>query len=254
MTSTTPTTHGKLVLHLERHKYKRGQYKNAAPLDGRRRYRNHVRVLRRNDNAMVVRMYNTDILTAYEDGRIVIDTNDWYDRPTTRARLNEALGFVPFSIGIGSWNVKSMRQITLRVNRTLYRYYDQIMLDGEGNILSGYRRFEARHIDKEAIAEFRKEIEESGFKAVFPVLVSTVEDSRETRHGLTSKTLIRYITREWHANEWTSIVERYSFLRKWWPTPSSTRVTAKQAWARLMSDIRKEFMTTSVTDITSIPL
>jgi hypothetical protein len=245
------TTHTNLALHLERHKYKRGMYKNAAPLDGNRRQRNHVRVLRRNANAMVVRMYSTDILTAYEDGRIVIDTRGWYDRPTTKARLNEALRFVPFEISIGSWSIKSLSQDTLRVNGTLYKYYDGIELDGEGEILNGVQRFEARHTDKEDIANFRKDIEESGFKAVFPVLAVNVSDDHP-RGNWNAKSVIRHITRECHANDWAEIVARYAFVRNYPSEPE--RLTVKQTWARLMSDIRKEFMTTSITDITSIPL
>ena len=245
------TTHGNLVLHLERHKYTKGQYKNAAPLCGYKRQRTHVRVLRRNDNAMVVRMYSTDILTAYEDGRIVIDTRGWYDRPTTKARLNEAFGFVPFHIGIGSWSVKSLSQTTLRVNRTLYKYFDEIELDGEGNILSDLHAFDARHIDKEDIANFREDIKESGFKAVFPVLAVTVSDD-QPRRSWDTQSVIRHITQECHANDWPEIVARYAFIREWNREPE--RLTVKQTWARLMSAIRKEFMATSITDITSIPL
>jgi len=245
------TTHTNLALHLERHKYKRGMYKNAAPLCGYKRQRSHVRVLRRNDNAMVVRMYSTDILTAYEDGRIVIDTRGWYDRPTTKARLNEAFGFVPFNISIGSWSIKSLNQDTLRVNRTLYKYYDGIELDGEGNILNGVQRFDARHTDKAEAAEFRRDIVESGFKAVFPVLAANVQDDHP-RGNWDAKSVIRHITRECHANDWPEIVARYAFNRAW--NRESERLTVKQTWARLMSDIRKEFMTTSVTDITSVPL
>jgi hypothetical protein len=246
------TTHGNLVLHLERHKYKRGMYKNEAPLDGHKRQRNHVRVLRRNDNAMVVRMYSTDILTAYEDGRIVIDTRGWYDRPTTKARLNEAFKFVPFNIRIGSWSVKSLRQATLCVNRTLYKYFDEIELDGEGNILSDLHAFDARHMDKHEIKGFREDIKESGFKAVFPVLAATVEDHNHRSKPWGPALVIRHITQECHANDWPEIVARYAFRREW--NRESERLTVKQTWARLMSDLRKEFMTTSITDITSVPL
>ena len=245
------TTHTNLALHLERHKYTKGQYKNAAPLCGYKRQRNHVRVLRRNDNAMVVRMYSTDILTAYEDGRIVIDTRGWYDRPTTKARLNEAFGFVPFHIGIGSWSVKSLRQATLRVNRTLYKYFDEIELDGEGNILSDLHAFDARHTDKHEIEGFREDIKESGFKAVFPVLAANVTDD-QPRGNWDAKSVIRHITQECHANDWPEIVARYAFVREW--NRESERLTVKQTWARLMSDLRKEFMATSITDITSVPL
>ena len=247
----TSTTHTRLTLHLERHKYKRGQYKNEAPLDGHRRQRNHVRVLRRNDNAMVVRMYSTDILTAYADGRIVIDTRGWYDHRTTKTRLNEAFKFVPFNIGIGSWSIKSLNQETLRVNRTLYRYYDGITLDGEGNIISELRPFNARRTDKAEIDEFRQDIQESGFKDVFPVLAATVSDDLP-RRSWSARDVIRHITRECHANDWPEIVARYAFIREW--NRESERLTVKQTWARLMSDIRKEFMATSATDITSITL
>lgn len=245
------TTHTNLALHLERHKYKRGQYKNSAPLCGYKRQRSHVRVLRRNDNAMVVRMYSTDILTAYEDGRIVIDTRGWYDRRTTTARLNEAFRFVPFHIGIGSWRVKSLNQTALRVNRTLYKYFDEIELDGEGNILSDLHAFDARHMDKHEIEGFREDIKESGFKAVFPVLAANVTDDQPRRHW-SANLVIRYITQECHANDWPEIVARYAFRREW--NRESERLTVKQTWARLMSDLRKEFMATSITDITSVPL
>jgi hypothetical protein len=98
---------------------------------------------------------------------------------------------------------------------------------------------------------FRKDIEESGFKAVFPVLAANVEDNNN-RGIWNPSTIVNAITQECHANDWAEIVARYAFVRNYPSEPE--RLTAKQTWARLMSDIRKEFMTTSVTDITSIQL
>jgi hypothetical protein len=66
------TAHTKLKLHLERYAYKRGRNTGEAPADSSRRGKTHFRVIRGNGGQMIVRFHNADLLTAYEDGHIVL--------------------------------------------------------------------------------------------------------------------------------------------------------------------------------------
>ena len=83
----------KLMMHLERHMYKRGAHKGDAPANKDRRGMSHFRVVKGNDSTVRIRMYNTDIITAHQDGSVRIDTNGYHTHNTTILRLNEALGW-----------------------------------------------------------------------------------------------------------------------------------------------------------------
>jgi hypothetical protein len=61
-----------LKLRLDRNVYKRGQFKGDAPLEKRKK--SYVRIVEGENHSrecMYVRMYRTDLLTAFRNGEIV---------------------------------------------------------------------------------------------------------------------------------------------------------------------------------------
>jgi hypothetical protein len=164
--------HTKLKLHLERHVYKRGRNKDEAPADQYRRNKTHFRVIRGNGGQMIVRFHGADILTAYEDGHIVLNTNGWHASPTTRSAMNEALCFFGMG-GVSSVRFGGYSQTGIRMNGKTYRYYDGMEFAADGTPLCELKQFTAKRTDREETAEFRADIKESGFLDVFPILYET---------------------------------------------------------------------------------
>lgn len=241
-------TYTKLKLHLERHVFKRGAHKGEAPAG--KRWRTYVRVLKGNDDTMRVRMYGTDLLCAYPDGRVEINTGGWYDRPTTKLRLNEAFGFLPFYVSMYSRKTFGMSQTILTVGNKRVLYYDGISLDGEGNITSKLVPFERRRVNKEESKELRDDMTSCGFKDVFNVLWAscTPEDG-----GYLPDKLRSIVTNEYHSNYWASVVAHFTWYRTWDYNQSkyvSYRVEPKQAWDALMQQLRKDLYEVVRTDVT----
>lgn len=149
----------KLLHHHSRHVYKRGRYKGDAPLDGSRRHRNHIRVVK-TPNAMIVQMYSTDILTANHDGTVVITYGGW-DTPTTRRALNDALSTANLRAWVCRERVSNFSQTVLKLRDNAtgeYRSYPMpvVLVPGEGGYtvldpkpLRGWR------VDKEETKEWR---------------------------------------------------------------------------------------------------
>jgi hypothetical protein len=165
--------HTKLKLHLERHMYKRGRNTGEAPADASRRGKTHFRVIQGNGGQMIVRMHNADLITAYEDGRIKLDTRGWHTSPTTRSCMGEALtNFFGWGY-LHSVRFRGHSQTGIRMNGKTYRYYDGIEFSAEGALLSKAQTFTAKLTDREETAEFRADIKASGFVDVFPVLYVT---------------------------------------------------------------------------------
>lgn len=196
------TAHTRLKLHLERHMYKRGRNKGEAPADSSRRSKTHFRVIQGNGGQMIVRFHNADILSAYEDGHIVLDTRGWHASPTTRSAMNEALCF--FSMG-GVYSVRKggYSQTGIRMGSKTYRYYNGMEFAADGTPLTPLKQFTAKRTDREETAEFRREIKESGFVGVFPVLYAA--SPLPERHWIAS-TAQKVMTSEYHANDWPELV------------------------------------------------
>ena len=201
--------HTKLQLHLSRHMYKRGRFTGDAPANSAKRSKTHFRVVKGNGGQMHVRMHNTDLITAYEDGRIVINTNGWYTSPTTRDCLSEALGFVGWGyIRIGSMRKWGQSHTVVYAAGKTYRYYDGMEFDASLNLLSEPREFMAKRLDKDETAEFRREIKESGFAGAFAVLymAATPGDGsgwvRSIKEAMTCEHL---------AHQWPMIIANHKF-------------------------------------------
>jgi len=199
----TPFT--KLKLHLERHMYKRGKHKGEAPADQHRRDKSHFRVLEGNDDTMRVRMHNTDILTAYEDGSIMISTGGWWTS-TTRKNLNDALGtFVGRRMYVSGLRVFGMSQATItRAGGPTWAFYDGIRFDADCELRGMPMPFERKQADKNERAEFRDEVAKSGFKDAFPILYQSVET---TEHQSWFRFHIHKVMRdEVHVNDWRAVI------------------------------------------------
>lgn len=230
----------KLATALERHKYLRGQYKGDAPADPSRRSRNHIRITKHADS-LRVRMFNTDIITAYPDGSIRIDMRGWL-RSTTFATLNDA--FKAHGTGprmyIGSKSLFSISQLCLFVGDKTYRYYDGMTFDGEGVLTSPQMPFQAKRISKAETKELADDIKSSGFKDMFPLLYATCQPS-DNRMYVTSSSLIDILTVEYHANKWSELVATYKYSNDWgWHGGVHTRKqeevgNAGTCWSSIMN-------------------
>ena len=139
----------KLSMHLSRHMYKRGRNKGDAPANAGNRGMDHFRVVKGNDDTMRIRMWSTDIITAYPNGDMKIDTRGYYRHNTTIIRLNEAFGFfegVP--LAMYKHSILSYSQPVLRIGVKRYSYYDGMTLNEQGEILTPLQAFEQKRVDK----------------------------------------------------------------------------------------------------------
>jgi hypothetical protein len=248
-------TFGNIKTHTEKHAYKRGAHKGDAPLDSSKRGRNHTRT-RVADGVAYVRMHRTDILTAYPDGRIVIDCEGWSDFSTTKMRLAEAFKFVPFRIGVFGRTVMGLSRLCVAVgyDRKTYLYYDGIEFDGEGKLLSEPKPFLMKRINREEPKELATDLTESGFKAGFPFLYATA-----TPHESIFKLPVQwrdYIRTVDHAHRWSEIIASFKFTA-YYDYKTSKRITAeagdkKTCWAAIMSASKSNMYETLTSNVASV--
>lgn len=194
--------HTKLKLHLDRYAYKRGRNKGDAPADSARRAKTHFRVVQGNGGQMIVRFHNADILSAYEDGHIVLNTNGWDASPTTRIAMNEALCFFGMG-GVSSVRKGGYSQTGIRMLSKTYRYYDGMEFAADGTPLTPLKVFTAKRTDRDETAEFRADIKASGFVDVFPVLYAAATVPENSWIHTAAQKLM---TSEYHANQWPDLV------------------------------------------------
>ena len=240
--------HTKLKLHLERHMYKRGRNTGEAPADASRRGKTHFRVIEGNGGQMIVRMHNADLLTAYEDGRIVLNTRGWHDSQTTRSCMGEALtnffqwGYL-CSVRHGSYS-----QTGIRMNGKTYRYYDGMEFSAEGALLTPAKVFTAKRTDREETAEFRADIKESGFVDMFPVLYAAATVPEQSWYGHPAK---KVMTSEYHANDWPQLVSLTKYPGYWYRSRNLPKYdNHKDALRALIASVTKNMTKLVDTDVT----
>jgi len=244
--------HTKLQLHLSRYMYKRGKYKGDAPADPSRRSKNHFRVVKGNDNTMRVRMHSADLITAYEDGRLILDTRGWHDSLTTRACMNDAFNFFVGWGGIGSVRKFGVSETCIRAKGKTYRYYDGMEFSAEGVPLTPLKSFMAKRKDRDETAEFRAEVAQSGFKDVFPVLYQASEWSSSApqwlRHRVSS-----IVTSEHHSNQWPTVVALTKFPTYYYQRNNEPHYSDhKAAWRALMAQCTKNMTVLVDTGVTQL--
>jgi hypothetical protein len=242
--------HTKLKLHLDRWMYKRGRNKGDAPADSSRRAKTHFRVVQGNGGQMIVRFHNADIISAYEDGHIVLNTRGWHASPTTRSAMNDALCF--FGMGaVGTVRNGGYSQTGIRMNGKTYRYYDGMEFAADGTPLTPLKTFTAKRTDREETAEFRADIKESGFVDTFPVLFAAVTPEqaryyvRSTKDAMCSEHL---------AGQWPTVVAQIKYQNKRYYRYYSHRPAAydnhKDALRALVASITKNMTKIVDTDVT----
>jgi hypothetical protein len=243
------------MMHLERHMYKRGANKGEAPADKSRRSKSHFRVVKGNDGTMRVRMYGTDILTARQDGSVLIDTKGWHTHNTTIIRLNEALHwfFEGVRVHMHKQSVFSYSQPVLYVDGKKYSYYDGIVLSDTGEFLAPMLAFEQKRTDKVATKAFADDIKASGFKDAFAILYATTteEDRGENDYSLFGVDWQDVLSDNEQADLWKLIIARTKYERDYWwgarttGTPWVERSDAKGCWATIMQYCKKNMYVVS---------
>lgn len=255
------TTFTKLTDHLNRHIYKSGANKGDAPADRARRGKSHFRVRRLNADCMAVRFHNTDILTAHSNGNVTIDCRGWADHATTKDALNDCNVFTPFNLRVYSASIMSQSQLVIRINGTdEYAYYDGMVFDNDGVLLTERKGFEARRIDKAESAEFMQDVVESGFKDMFPLLYATTEYN-SAAHFWSVSSAKNIVTRNELSTEWASLVHAFKFrARRSWDSNTGQRIQTgveiddvKGCWRRLMANCKQHMYNTIRTEVVSIP-
>jgi len=225
--------------------YKRGKNKGDAPANAHQRGMNHFRVLKGNDDTMRIRMWHTDIITAYPNGDVKIDTNGYHTHNTTIIRLNEAFGFMPdlMYVGMGKRSVFSYSQPVLRVNGKLYYYYDGITLNDQCEVITPLQAFEQKRTDRVATKELATGIAESGFKDAYALLYATTtpEDRGENDYSLFGVDWTDVLSNNERADKWKTIIARNKFVRQYaYPQYQYVeKSNAKACWASIMQYCKK---------------
>lgn len=169
----TVTPHSRLRLHIQRHAYKRGAYKGAAPADTSRRGKCWFRVEDHGYWIDVV-FHHTAILRAFDDGRVLLSADGYEASPTTRAAMQDALYLAGYRGWLTSKNLNGCRNTVLRLVgvRSDLGWADGITIASDHSV-SGYAPLRAYRADREARKEWRAAAQE--FKAVLPVLLAGVK-------------------------------------------------------------------------------
>lgn len=233
--------YSKLSMHLYRYMYKRGANKGDAPANAHQRGMNHYRVVKGNDDTYRIRMHSTDIITAYPNGDVKIDTNGYHRHNTTIIRLNEAFGFFEgVSISMGKQSVLSYSQPVLRVNQKRYYFYDGITLNAQGEIITPLQAFEQKRVDKTATKELADDLQESGFADAFKLLyaVSTAEDIERDNYGMFGFNLPDVLTNNARADTWKMIIARSKF-QEYPQYQYVEKSNANACWATIMAACKK---------------
>jgi len=244
----------KLSMHLTRHMYKRGKNKGDAPANAHQRGMCHFRVVKGNDDTMRIRMWSTDIITAYPNGDVKIDTRGYHTHNTTIIRLNEAFGFFEgVGVGMGKRSIYSYSQPVLRVGVKLYSYYDGITLNEQGEVITPLQAFEQKRVDKVETKAFADDIKESGFADSFKLLyaVSTHEDMAHDDYAYFGIKLPETLANNDQADKWKTIIARNKFERSYrWSSTNAgyefvEKSNAKACWATIMAACKKNMYVVS---------
>ena len=241
-------------MHLSRHKYTRGANKGDAPANARKRAMNHFRVVKNSNGTMAIRMIHTDIITAYPNGDVRIDTDGWYDHNTTIIRMNEALHWFFDGVPLAMYKhrVFSQSQPVLRIGTKRFVYYDGITLNERGEITSELKAFEQKRIDRAETKNLATELQESGFTDAFKLLYAmTTPEDNDDRVPMFGVRLPDALVDTNHADKWKQIIARNKFQRRYSYNGYSyeERSDAKSCWANLMAECKKNMYVVSRSEI-----
>jgi hypothetical protein len=197
-----------LMRHIEKHRYIRGMNKGDAPLDPKRRRRDWERVVQHPDR-VTIRRYNTDIITVYPDGRVVLDFDGWESSPTTRVCATQALWLMGLRLSVGSVRYKNLSQVCVNLPSGTYKYYPgmELVQKDEKWVVIDPKQFMARVRNTELSHKFDEEVKSSGFKHLFPILhMNAQPEDRAYQPGIPD--LITYAA---FAEHWPGIVAYFKW-------------------------------------------
>jgi hypothetical protein len=255
-------TYRKLEGHLEKYVYKRGQFKGDAPALRSSRGMTSFRVQKLED-CMAVKLWNTHIIKAYPDGRMVLNTEGWFDRQTTKDKLSRALAlFCNWGWGDTPRNISKFghRQSTMRLNGKTIRYYDGIELmetvEGVWKVTSPPIPFSTRCINKKQSKEFAKAVTDSGFRSMFKVLHGSCPLERGRYVNTTATNLEKLITDANYANSWMELIQYLSIQNGWFRDSSggiykqgNRKKDAKSVWGYITRTVKSDMYDVLPTDI-----
>jgi hypothetical protein len=224
--------------------YKRGKNKGDAPANAHRRAMDHYRVVKGNDDTYRIRMHSTDIITAYPNGDMKIDTNGWYTHNTTIIRLNESFGFFEgVRVHVQKQSILSYSQPVIVVGGKRFYYYDGITLNAQGEVITPLQAFEQKRVDKVATKELAVDLQESGFTDAFKLLyaVATPDDMEKDNYGMFGVKLPDALSDSDRADTWKMIIARNKFVRQYaYPQYKYIeKSNAKACWATIMAACKK---------------
>lgn len=245
----------KLLMHIERHMYKKGQYKGSAPANKDRRGMSHFRIVKSSSDGTVrIRMWNTDIITVRQDGSVLIDTNGYHTHNTTIIRLNDsfAMFFDAEQVRLSKQSVFSYSQPVLNVGGKRFAYYDGIILSDTGEFLTPMQAFEQKRTDKVATKALADDLKASGFKDAFAILYATTteEDRGENDYSLFGVDWQDVLSDNEQADKWKLIIARVKYERDYWSarttgSPWKEKSNAKGCWASIMQYCKKNMYVVS---------
>ena len=255
-------TYQNLSFALERHQYKRGQYKGDAPADPSRRARSHIRIVKgahtqTYNTCISICMYNTNILTAYPDGSIVINLGGWSDRPTTRETINNALHKYRRGltyIYLSSRNVFGRSQLCAYIAGTTFVYYGGMTIDADGKLTSEHKPFMAHRIDKAETKELAGDVKASGLKDMFPLLYETCSPDGTGPSILPPRILRELLSESYNADRWSELIATFKYRRRHrhWGQPPIVAGDAKSCWSAIMKQAKSDRYITVASSTTSI--
>lgn len=143
------TPYQNLKLRWERDQYKRGQFKGDVPLE--KRSASHKRILTPSESRVQVLMHRTIIMTAYADGRFVLNTDGWHDSPTTRETVGSALHAAGLSGYLTSERIGNYSQTAIVIGGVgKWRFEDGMEFSHNGELLSPAPKWQKYVADREA--------------------------------------------------------------------------------------------------------
>lgn len=231
--------------------YKRGIHKGDAPMESRGK--RNFRIIAGTD-CMHVRMYGTNILTAYSNGEYVIRLAGYESSCTTRINLNYSLGVMRQPVSISNRKVMGISQATMYANGGMFLYYDGIRFNQESKLISEPKGFEASRINKEESKALMDNLKASGFKDVFPLLYATCQ---ATAGGVDlDQHWESYLQDPEWAHRWPETIEYFKYENKYdWAQSKRVRVeidNAKGCWARMMAKAKQNMYQTIRTEVTRL--
>lgn len=222
-----------LKAHVAKHRYARGKNKGDAPLDPKRRRRDWELIIDRGYR-MVVRKSNTDVLTAYPDGRVVVDCSGWDTSPTTRIAVTQGLHLMGIRASMGSVRYRNLSQVVINLPMGSVRYYDGITLmqDTGKWMVQDLKPFRAKVRDMERVGAWDEAVKASGFKDLFPILHMNAEMDHRPNGYWDPNHMTELISSAEGAEDWLAVVAKFKWDYKYGTSGAPTYNFTKQWFAR----------------------